>query len=637
LQASFDPTSLNFPNANLVTIVASDATTNTGSTLNWLVQTTAGAPAKLGFVTAPSSSAQAGVALAQQPSVQLLDGLGNEIYQSGITITAAVTTGGGTATFTAPVNTDAAGVGTFTNLTIGGAVAGTAQTLSFTFPGISLALTSVVQLTAGPANKLAITTQPSTSAQAGVVFGTQPVIAIQDQYGNQTSSTASVAAAIATGSPALAGTASLAAVNGVATFTNLEIDGAAGTRTLSFSSSGLTGVTSGNIAVGAGPASQLVITTQPSSTAQAGVPFATQPAVTIEDQFGNPVNSGAAVVASIITGAGTLAGGTSVAAVSGVASYTNLEIDGLVGVRALHFTSGALTSVASSSITVSAGSAASIQTFINSTAAQSYNYGTTLTAYTNVSPNPQVIVKDAYGNPVGNQTVYWAATTANGGVLTVGAAGSPTSASGTAVVSSWLIGEGVNQATAGLFAPGVTPTLPGYLDAQFSASTPTGISVFACAAGAATNKTDVAPMSIKTPNGSIRTVTLYMSVTGQASVLSSYPATIELFKGTATTGYNVAAAKVGSGSGTVELPGDNGKALPITFVLSDPALQSETNGTSVIWIKLTITAPGTRKPQVWYQNATFKPSDTCYNSLVYTTGYPSNTTFKRGLSINATN
>jgi hypothetical protein len=243
------------------------------------------------------------------------------------------------------------------------------------------------------------------------------------------------------------------------------------------------------------------------------------------------------------------------------------------------------------------------------------------------------LVTDAWNNPVGNQTVYWNATTSNGGILTVGSTGTPTGANGIAQVTSWTIGEGLNQATAGLFAPGVTPTLPGYLEAVFTASTPTGQSVFACAVGTATNKTDLAPMSIKTPNASIRTVTLYMSVTGQSSALSNYPATIEVFK----TTYGSAANRIGSGSGTVQLPGDNGKALPITFVLSDPATQPESKGSSVLWLKLTVTTPGTRKPQVWYQNATFKTNDTCYGSLVYTPTYPSSATFKRGLSIRATN
>jgi hypothetical protein len=632
LEASFDPTSLSFPNSDLVTITAVDGAT-TGSTLNWLVKSNAGQPTQLGLVTAPSNSAQAGVAFSQQPVVQLRDAFGNDVSSGGTEVIATVTAGGGTATYTAPVTTDAEGLATFTDLAIGGPVAGTAQTVTFSFGGAITTLSATVQLTPGPAAQLVMVTEPSTPVQAGWAFATQPAVSITDQYGNQVDTDLAVTASLASGDPALAGTTSVAAVAGVATFTDLRVDGTTGDRTIGFGAGSLTGATSATIVVGAGPAAQIAIATQPSTSAAAGVAFATQPVVSIRDQFGNLVNSGANVTASLASGAGSLAGAMTVAASGGVATFADLRIDGVTGDRTLQFASAALTSPASSTVSITAGAATSITTYLNGTAVQSYAYGTTLTPYTDVAPAPRVLVTDAWNNPVGNQTVYWNATTTNGGILTVGSTGTPTAANGIAQVTSWTIGEGLNQATAGLFAPGVTPTLPGYLEAAFTASTPTGQSVFACAAGTATNKTDLAPMSIKTPNASIRTVTLYMSVTGQSSALSNYPATIEVFK----TTYGSAANKIGSGSGTVQLPGDNGKALPITFVLSDPATQPESKGSSVLWLKLTVTAPSNRKPQVWYLNGNFKTNDTCHGSLVYTPSYPSTATFKRGLSIRATN
>src|SRR5256714_6017969 len=62
--------------------------------------------------------------------------------------------------------------------------------------------------------------------------------------------------------------------SGVASFTNLAISGTAGDRTLSFSATGLTSVNSTAITITAGTATQLTITTEPSSTAQSGVAFA---------------------------------------------------------------------------------------------------------------------------------------------------------------------------------------------------------------------------------------------------------------------------------------------------------------------------------------------------------------------------
>jgi len=183
----------------------------------------------------------------------------------------------------------------------------------------------------------------------------------------------------------------------------------------------------------------------------------------------------------------------------------------------------------------------------------------------------------------------------------------------------------LNEATAGL---SVTPASG---DALFSATTATGGAVFACAPPGS-SKTDNMPFSIKTPNASVRTVTLWMSVNGQASSTSNYPATLEVFTGTTGT----AATKIGSGSGIIQVNGDNGKPLPITFVLTDVATQTESKVNSVMLFKLTITAPATRKPQLWYSNATFKTNDPCYSSLIYTS-YPSLTVFKRGLSISVTN
>lgn len=96
---------------------------------------------------------------------------------------------------------------------------------------------------------LAIRTQPSGGA-AGGTLATQPVIEIRDAAGNLvTTSTATVTASIATGGGTLTGTTSVAAVNGVATFTSLGVTGDAGSRTLLFSAPDMKSVTSANITI----------------------------------------------------------------------------------------------------------------------------------------------------------------------------------------------------------------------------------------------------------------------------------------------------------------------------------------------------------------------------------------------------
>ena len=99
----------------------------------------------------------------------------------------------------------------------------------------------------GAATKLAITQQPTAPASNGAVLAQQPTIAIQDQYGNTvTSSSASVTAAVGSGTWTIGGTTNPAASSGVATFTNLTATSAAAVTgaTINFSSSGLTGITS---------------------------------------------------------------------------------------------------------------------------------------------------------------------------------------------------------------------------------------------------------------------------------------------------------------------------------------------------------------------------------------------------------
>src|SRR2546429_1650778 len=156
-----------------------------------------------------------------------------------------------------------------------------------------------------------ITTQPSSTAQSGVAFAQQPVVQLRDGAGNAVSQVGvTVTAAIATGGGTLGGTLTATTIaGGTASFTNLSISGTTGDRTLSFSATGLTPAVSGTITVGAGAATQLTLTTQPSATAQSGVAFAQQPVVQLRDGDGNAVNqAGVTITAAIATGGGTLGG-----------------------------------------------------------------------------------------------------------------------------------------------------------------------------------------------------------------------------------------------------------------------------------------------------------------------------------------
>src|SRR5439155_336038 len=290
------------------------------------ISLSAGAATQLTLPTQPSATAQSGVAFAQQPVVQLRDGAGNPVSESGMTVTAAIATGGGTLGGTLTAATNGSGLASFTNLSITGAAGD--RTLGFSATGLTGAVSTTITVGAGAATQLTLTTQPSATAQSGVTFAQQPVVQLRDGAGNPVSqSGVTVTAAIATGAGTLGGTLTATTTSGgTASFTNLSISGTTGDRTLSFSATALTPAVSGTITVGAGAATQLTLTTQPSATAQSGVAFAQQPVVQLRDRNSIAVNqAGVTITAAIATGGGTL-GGTLTAATngSGVASFTNL-------------------------------------------------------------------------------------------------------------------------------------------------------------------------------------------------------------------------------------------------------------------------------------------------------------------------
>ena len=315
---------------------------------------TASNPGSLSIITQPAATAQSGIPLSRQPAVRLLDGAGNPVSQSGVAVTADIASGpaGGTLGGTNIVSTDGSGIATFTNLALTGPVG--SYTLRFSGAGLPAITSSPIELTPGsaPAAQLTITTQPSATAQNGVPFPQQPAVQVTDASGNPVSGVM-VTSAIASGGGTLGGTVTATSdASGVAAFSDLSISGTIGSRTLGFTASGLPAVTSNTIDVTAGPATQLVIVQQPSSTVTHGQQFAQQPILQLLDAGGNAV-VGASVTAAMNSafGSGKLQGGRTVTTdVAGLATFTDLKID-KAGFYTLKFSSGGLT-VVSSLITV---------------------------------------------------------------------------------------------------------------------------------------------------------------------------------------------------------------------------------------------------------------------------------------------
>jgi adhesin/invasin len=377
----------------------------------------AGNASRLSITTQPAESAQSGFEFPEQPVIELQDASGNHVSLPGVIVTASIATGGGTLGGTVAATTDSGGVATFTDLSIMGVVG--ERTLQFAAAGLTGVTSAPITLTAGVASQLAIATQPSASAQNGVAFARQPVIQLRDASGNDAAeSGVVVAASIATGGGALGGTVTATTgPDGRATFADLSLTGVVGDRTLQFDAAGLAAAISNTVTVTAGFASQLSMATQPSESAQNGVPFAQQPVIQLEDTSGNSANqSGVAVTASVASGGGKLGGTLTVTTTDGVAEFTNLSLAGVEGDYTLRFSADGLTSVTSTKIKLTAGAATQLGITTQPPAfAQSGM---------NFSAQPAVQLLDAGGNVVKQNKVGVTASIATGegtlgGTLTV--------------------------------------------------------------------------------------------------------------------------------------------------------------------------------------------------------------------------
>src|SRR5207247_3386593 len=135
----------------------------TGNSVTFTAEGTAGGEGRLACTTAPSSAAQSGVALAQQPVLQLEDANGNPVSQGGVVVTATLSPAGATPS-NATATTNGSGVASFSGLTLTGTVG--SYTLSFGATGLTPA-SAAITLSAGAAAAIAANSPTTQSAPAG--------------------------------------------------------------------------------------------------------------------------------------------------------------------------------------------------------------------------------------------------------------------------------------------------------------------------------------------------------------------------------------------------------------------------------------------------------------------------------------
>jgi alpha-tubulin suppressor-like RCC1 family protein len=178
--------------------------------------------------------------------------------------------------------------------------------------------------------RLAFTTQP-TPAIAGAAIRPAVEVTVQDAHGNtvtDASSRITVALGNNPGGGALSGTVTVAAVNGVASFPDLNLDRSGRNYTLTAGTDGLSGITSDPFDVSLAPA-KLVFAVQPSTTAP-GKQINPGVQLAVLDPQGNLVESASTSVTLAIgtnPSGGSLSGTASTAVVNGIATFSDLSID----------------------------------------------------------------------------------------------------------------------------------------------------------------------------------------------------------------------------------------------------------------------------------------------------------------------
>jgi adhesin/invasin len=307
---------------------------------------TAGAPARLSVLTQPSSSAVSGVALSQQPVIQLLDAQGNEAKQGGVGVSVSIASGGGSLGGTATKLTDGNGRAAFTDLSLGGA-AGT-RTLRFAASGFASVTSSQINLGAAP-TVTTITDDSPDPSQAGGQVTVQFTVAAA-------TGTPDGSVRVSDGSDQCTGT-----LSGGQGSCSLVLS-TAGSRTLTAEYQGSSGfaASSGTAphTVTAPPTLGLRIAQQPSSGV-IGQPLAPAPVVQLQSGSADVGTSGISVSVALASGGGTLSGTTTVVTdAQGRAVFDNVTVDnGDAGQRTLVFTAGPYGNVTSGPIDVAAPAA----------------------------------------------------------------------------------------------------------------------------------------------------------------------------------------------------------------------------------------------------------------------------------------
>lgn len=392
--ATFSDLSITTPGAKAISVTDGLLSPATSSTF-----TLAPVVASQLVITQQTSDAVAGQTLAAlQVSVE--DAFGNLVTGDNSNVTLTLASGSGTLLGTATANA-VGGIATFSNLSLDNA--GT-FTLAARDGSLTGATSNSFQITPAGATHLAFTQGPNGTTAGGTI--SEVSVAVEDQFGNVvTTDTSNITLNLASGAGTLAGTTTVQADGGVATFDDLSI-ATAGTVTLgAHDSNDLNGATSSSFVITPDSASQLAITTGPAGTTSAGATLSTM-VVKVEDQFGNVVNTDDSNVAVALSDDSvTLSGAATVNAVNGVATFSGLSID-TAGQYTVDFTDDSLTDAPSGTFTITPAAASQLVFAQEPASGAAGNLGTVV-----------VDIEDQFGNLATGSSANVSISTAGTGVL----------------------------------------------------------------------------------------------------------------------------------------------------------------------------------------------------------------------------
>ena len=570
----------------------------------------AGPAATIAAQAGDSQSALVGTAVATAPSVIVTDINGNPV--SGVSVTFAVTAGGGTIDPTAAVTTGADGIAALTSWTLGAAAGANALTATVTGsnPAITTTVTATATASAPDPSKSTLTASTTSGVVAdGTASSTLTFTALDASDGPVEGQAVFFEVTSGTGTlstPPQGGWVTDASGVVTATLTSTTAGDITVTGYLGADATGMAvGTATITFVPGAADATTSTLTASATTGLVADGTATSTLTFTALDANSNPV-AGQAVFFAVTSGTGTLSAapqGGWITDASGVVTATltsttagDITVTGYLGADATGAVAGTAT------VTFSAGPAATIA--VQAGDAQSALVGTA------VATAPSVLVTDANGNPVSGVSVTFAVTAGSGTVDPSTAV--TTGANGIAALTSWTLGTaaGANTLTATVTGsnPAITTAITATATAGAADATTSTLTASATAGLVAdgTASSTLTFTALDANSNPVAGQSVFFAVTsGTGGVLSSGPwttngsgvATATLTSTTAdtitVTGY-LGADATGAVAGTATVTFSAGPAATIAVQAGDT--QSALVGTAVATAPSVLVTDATGNP-----------------------------------------